>query len=79
MYKVLSEASIIGIITLILGKILLELIIKNNDKDKDKKHPHGIYLAFFSTGFLLHFVIEYLGINCWYCDKKCAVRLRNMV
>ena len=56
MYKVLSEASIIGIITLILGKILLELIIKNNN-DKDKKHPRGIYLAFFSTGFLLHFVI----------------------
>lgn len=76
MYKVLSEASIIGIITLILGKILLELIIKKNEKNK--KHPSGIYLAFFSTGFLLHFVIEYLGINCWYCDKKCSVRLKNI-
>jgi len=76
MYKVLSEASIIGIIILILGKILLELNIKKNEKDK--KHPRGIYLAFFSTGFLLHFVIEYLGINCWYCDKKCAVRLKNI-
>ena len=46
--------------------------------EKDKKHPSGIYLAFFSTGFLLHFVIEYLGINCWYCDKKCSVRLKNI-
>jgi len=31
MYKVLSEASIIGIITLILGKILLELFNKTNN------------------------------------------------
>lgn len=75
MYKLLSEAGVIGLITLILGKIIIELIIKKN---KNKKHPRGIYLAFFSTGFLLHFIIEYLGINCWYCDKKCIVRIKNI-
>ena len=77
MYKILSEASIIGTITLVLGKIILELLIKKNNKDK--KHPRGIYLAFFSTGFLLHFIIEYLGINCWYCDKKCIAGIKQFI
>ena len=77
MYKILSEASIIGMITLVLGKIILELLIKKNNKNK--KHPHGIYLAFFSTGFLLHFIIEYLGINCWYCDKKCIAGVKKFI
>jgi len=75
MYKIVSEAGIIGIIVLIIGKICLELTIK----EKNKKYPKGINLAFFCTGFFLHFVIEYFGINCWYCDKKCAVQIKRFI
>ncbi len=75
MYKVASEGIIIGFITLLLGRIIMGLLIKN----KNKKHPKGLNIAFFSTGFLLHFIIELLGINCWYCDKKCAANIRKFI
>jgi|SaaInlV_150m_DNA_5_1039734.scaffolds.fasta_scaffold135661_1 hypothetical protein len=78
MIKIVSEATIIGLITLTLGRIIIELIIKENKNNRIKK-PKGIYFAFFFTGFLLHFIIEYLGINCWYCDKKCIGGLKNIV
>ena len=79
MIKIVSEATIIGLITLTLGRILIELIIKENSSNKNSviKKPKGVYFAFFFTGFLLHFVIEYLGINCWYCDKKCMVGIKR--
>lgn len=75
MYKVASEGIIIGFITLLLGRIIMGLFIKN----KNKKHPKGLNIAFFSTGFLLHFVIELLGINCWYCDKKCSAGIKKFI
>lgn len=75
MYKVASEGIIIGFITLLLGRIIMGLLIKN----KNKKHPKGLNIAFFSTGFLLHFIIELIGINCWYCDKKCAANIRKFI
>tara|TARA_B100002019_G_C21100173_1_gene513136 strand:+ start:534 stop:764 length:231 start_codon:yes stop_codon:yes gene_type:complete len=73
MYKLVTEASVIGLIILILGKITIGLTIDKKRKDK----PKGIGFALFITGFILHFVIESLGINCWYCDKKCATRICN--
>ena len=76
MYKIISEASIIGIITLLLGKIIMGLLFKKN-KNNYHKHPKGLSFAFFSTGFILHFVIELLGLNCWYCDKKCRLNFKK--
>jgi len=73
MFKIISEATIIGFIVLLLGRIIMSLTLKK----KDKKYLMKINIAFFLTGFILHFIIEYLGINCWYCDKKCASRICN--
>ncbi len=73
MFKLFTEASVIGLIILILGKITIGLTIDKKRKDQ----PKGIELALFITGFILHFVIESLGINCWYCNKKCASRICN--
>lgn len=75
MYKVVTEATVIGLLILVIGKMIMGLTVNK----KHKKHPKGISLAFFCTGFLLHFVIEYLGINCWYCDKKCAVKIKRFI
>ena len=70
MYRLLVEGSAIGIITLILGKIS-ENLIKRNNKNKIKRFSiQQKDIVFFVTGFLLHLVIEYMGINKWYCDKK---------
>jgi hypothetical protein len=77
--KTFLEAIVIGIITFIIGKISFNMTLnKNNDKDNENKQPYGLDLTFFVTGFLLHFVIEIIGLNKWYCDKKCMAGFMNL-
>jgi hypothetical protein len=67
----LCEAIIIGFLTLTLGKIGFHLSTNNENREKKyKEFPH-LGLILFLTGFLLHYVIELIGLNQWYCDKKC--------
>jgi len=75
MHSTISEASIIGLVTLILGKLMIEVFIR--EKSKKKNITNGVYFSFFMTGFILHFLIEMLGFNCWYCNKTCADNLCN--
>jgi Kef-type K+ transport system membrane component KefB len=70
------EAIVIGIITLILGKIIFNLSI--NKKNKNEKQPITLDISFFITGFILHFFIEIIGLNQWYCDKKCRISQYNL-
>jgi hypothetical protein len=72
------EALILGLLTFIIGKIAFNLSINNKNKDDDNKIPHGLDLTFFITGFLLHFFIELIGLNKWYCDKKCISNIMNL-
>jgi hypothetical protein len=51
---------------------------KDNSKDEDNKTPYGLDVTFFITGFLLHFIIEIIGLNKWYCDKKCLSGIVNL-
>jgi hypothetical protein len=69
------ESSIIGFISWIIGSIIFNLSI--NKKNKDRKKPYGIDFAFFSTGLLLNIILELVGFNKWYCDKKIMCGLRN--
>ncbi len=70
--KTLLEAIVIGLVTFIIGKIAFNITInKNNDNEQNQEKPHGLDLTFFVTGFLLHFFIEIIGLNKWYCDKQC--------
>ena len=67
------EAVIIGIITLIIGKI--GFYLSSSQDDKNKKEVSNIIL--FSIGFILHFFIDFIGLDKWYCDKcdKCTLPL----
>ena len=77
--KTFLEAIIIGLITFIIGKIAFNITInKSNNKDEEQKVPYGLDLTFFITGFLLHFFIEIIGLNKWYCDKKCISDVSNL-
>ena len=29
-------------------------------------------ISLFFTGILIHLLLEYIGLNKWYCEKKCA-------
>lgn len=74
MYKIVTEASISGLIVLIIGKMVMGLTMKKNN---NKNHPKGIELAFFLTGLIIHFIAEYVGLNSWYCDKKCVAGIKR--
>ena len=77
--KTFLEAIVIGLITFIIGKIAFNITInKNNKDDQEKSVPYGLDLTFFVTGFLLHFFIEIIGLNKWYCDKKCISGVSNL-
>jgi hypothetical protein len=73
MWCTIYESIIVGIITLIIGNIIFNLSInkqQNKELDKNEIKPYGINLAFFMTGLILHIILELLGFNRWYCDKK---------
>jgi len=64
--SMIFEAFVIGLITLIVGKIGFYLVYID-DKNKEKKPSYDLVL--FLIGFILHFIIEFVGLNKWYCDK----------
>jgi hypothetical protein len=68
MWILLTESVIIGIITFVIGTIIFNLSINKNNKNKPK--PDGINFAFFTTGVILHILLEFGGFNKWFCDKK---------
>ena len=65
----LYEACVIGLITLIVGKLGFYLTTSEKDKEKEKSNYD---IVLFLIGFILHFIIEYVGLNKWYCDKCIA-------
>jgi len=73
--QTIMEACVIGIITFILGLIFIKITEKKEDKNKNNTR---IYISLFITGFILHFLIEIIGLNKWYCDKQCMVRIKNI-
>ena len=83
MKTIIIESIIIGIITMILGKIISKILLGINNVDKKNnlpkwQEPRVIEISLFVTGIFIHLLCEYIGINKWYCDKesrKCVRRL----
>lgn len=81
MQKIIFESIIVGIITSILGSIVIKTLTKVNSLERnDYVHSFvGKYrktfmleISLFFTGILIHLLLEYIGLNKWYCEKKCA-------
>jgi hypothetical protein len=68
----LYEACVIGLITLIVGKIGFYLTSTERTERDQEKEKTNYNIVFFLIGFVLHFIIEYIGLNKWYCDKCIA-------
>ena len=69
MLSLITEATIVGIITFVIGTVVFNLSMNQvNNKEKVNK-PYGIDLAFFITGFILHILLDIVGLNQWYCAK----------
>jgi len=59
MFKILSEAVVVGIILLVVGRIIMGPVD---------------FLKLFVTGFAVHFLCEVSGINKWYCKNGAACK-----
>tara|TARA_B110000259_G_scaffold188118_1_gene245059 strand:- start:3726 stop:3968 length:243 start_codon:yes stop_codon:yes gene_type:complete len=77
MKKLLIEAIVVGVATVLVGSIvgfLVGIMIGSNlpsiCKDWNKKHAMEISLFF--TGFSLHLLFEAFGGNIWYCKNGVA-------
>lgn len=63
----LFEAFVIGLITLIVGK--LGFYLTSTKKTEKEQETPNYDIILFLIGFVLHFIIEFVGLNKWYCDK----------
>lgn len=69
--QTLKEAFGIAIITMIIGNIAF-YITRDDDEYENKKVKNKMIklnIILFTTGFVLHYLIETIGLNKWYCDK----------
>ena len=83
MKTIIIESIIIGIVTMILGKIISNILLGMNKIDKKNKlpiwkEPRVIEISLFVTGVFLHLVCEYIGLNKWYCDKETKTCVRRI-
>lgn len=74
MIKVLFEAVVIGIITIILGNIYGFIFSKIFVIDlpkvcKEWNKNYIMELTLFMTGFSFHIIFELTGLNKWYCKN----------
>jgi len=72
--KLLVEAGVVGIATVIIGSIvgfILGNMFSNNLPKicKTWNKNHIMEISLFFTGFFLHIICEYTGINKWYCKN----------
>lgn len=63
MWILLTESSIVGFITWVIGTIIFNLSINKNNNENKYKKPYGIDLAFFMTGVILHIISDLCGLN----------------
>lgn len=72
MKEVLIEAFMVGLLTVLIGYVGL-YVLSNIIKLTDNKDYIFIKSLFF-TGFLVHIICQYSGINKWYCTNGYACK-----
>lgn len=80
MFKIsLTEYFIIGIITVISGLIINYIVSKfgiEDSKDNNvfalNKNHWWFWVGLFLIGISIHFIISYIDIKNWQCEKICV-------
>ena len=69
--RLLIEAGVVGILTLIIGKISTHIVvdyIRLSNLDTE----YSTEIIFITTGFLIHLFCEFTGLNKWYITNGVA-------
>jgi Kef-type K+ transport system membrane component KefB len=64
--QVFFEAIVVGIVTIIFGKLIYYAMRYIADKFPTIR-THMFIAIFFLTGFVMHLSFEYIGLNSYYC------------
>ncbi len=74
--SLLVEALVVGIVSGIFGLAISTLIMMSSKNFSWRKYDFWpqVFLSFFLTGFILHFIFEISGANGWYCKNGVACR-----
>ncbi len=69
--KLFIEALSVGLLTAIIGFIISTLFMLSSPSFSWKTYSFWpqVLLSYFLTGFLIHLLCEFLGINKWYCSN----------
>ena len=72
--RILVEATVVGILVVVIGAIvgfgIGALFSSNLPKIcKEWNKNHVMEISLFLTGFLVHLICEAIGINKWYCSS----------
>ena len=65
------EAINVGLITVIIGSIVITIIEKIDKKEENSLSYTYKYIINFIVGVLIYLVCENTGLNKIYCNKKC--------
>tara|TARA_Y100000996_G_C22493277_1_gene631150 strand:+ start:574 stop:810 length:237 start_codon:yes stop_codon:yes gene_type:complete len=72
--KLLIEAIVVGIATVLLGIIVGGIVgnylsLDTSELYRTLNKKHFLKISLFFTGFFLHLICEYSNINRWYCKN----------
>lgn len=75
----LKEAVVVGIMTIIIGSVVGYMLGKLNKVElhemcKQWNKNHIMEISLFFTGFFIHVLCEYSGLNKWYCTNGVACK-----
>ena len=86
MKQLIINSIIIGLIASILGSVILRIVITGFSKSEQNeslefvlnkyKKNYMIEVSLFFTGILIYLLLEYFGLNKWYC-KTVSPKLSN--
>jgi hypothetical protein len=66
---------LVGFISMIIGIIALNIILK---KEQCNKYNNiRTLFIFFIIGILVHFIVQEVNLDEIYCGKKCQMRIKN--
>lgn len=73
--NLLIEAISVGVATIFIGLLVSYTIgLIYNKNENFTKNYKLMSLGLFLTGFILHILCEYSGINKWYCKNGVACK-----
>jgi len=79
MNSLLIEAIFVGVLVVAVGTVVGYAVGKFASVDlpavcKKWNKYHAMEISLFLTGFLVHIICEYIGLNRWYCKNGNACK-----